>query len=265
MLVLLAAAGFAVVGFLTIRRDVDNLRVISQDNTQWSATQMEVELLRFRLALSQLREARTPETLAEMYARFDILWSRVFMMGHGQVGESLRRYDAEHGSVAAIAAYLSEIDPAVEAVRLRRRRRHRRGRAEARRVPGGAPRVHAPGAARRRRRGRAGARAHQGERAHDGDDQRRGGPGQRPVALPDPAREPPAACARAGGAAQRRARRAGEPRQVAVPDDDEPRVAQPAQRRPRAARAPRAGRPRRAPAPAGGAGAETPGGRCCRC
>ena len=114
ILVLLAAAGFAVVGFLTIRKDVENLGVISQDNTQWSASQMEIELLRFRLALARLRQLGTPEALDEMYERFDILWSRVFMMGHGQVGESLRRYDAEHGSVAAIAAYLSEIDPAVQ-------------------------------------------------------------------------------------------------------------------------------------------------------
>ena len=112
ILVLLAAAGFAAVGFLTIRRDVENLRVISQDNTQWSASQMEIELMRFRMSLAALRLAETPEATDELYERFDILWSRVFMMGHGQVGESLRRYDAEHGSVAAIAAYLAEIDPA---------------------------------------------------------------------------------------------------------------------------------------------------------
>lgn len=112
ILVLLAAAGFAAVGFLTIRRDIENLRVISQDNTQWSASQMEIELLRFRMALSELRRVRTAEALDELYERFDILWSRVFMMGHGEVGESLRRYDAEHGSVAAVAEYLSEIDPA---------------------------------------------------------------------------------------------------------------------------------------------------------
>ena len=46
-----------------------------------------------------------------MHERFDILWSRVFMMGHGHVGESLLRYDGEHGSVASIADYLKEIDP----------------------------------------------------------------------------------------------------------------------------------------------------------
>jgi signal transduction histidine kinase len=118
ILVLLAAAGFAAIGFLTIRKDVDNLRIISQDNTQWSASQMEIELLRFRMALSRLRRSPGPEATEELYERFDILWSRVFMMGHGQVGESLRRYDSEHGSVAAIAAYLSEIDPAAKPIEL---------------------------------------------------------------------------------------------------------------------------------------------------
>ncbi|MFO1143282.1 MAG: histidine kinase dimerization/phospho-acceptor domain-containing protein [Amaricoccus sp.] len=111
IVVLLAMAGFASVGFYTIRRDVENLREISQDNTQWSASQMELELLRFRLSLEQLRNQPSAETLDNMHERFDILWSRVFMMGHGHVGESLLHYDGQHGSVARIADYLKEIDP----------------------------------------------------------------------------------------------------------------------------------------------------------
>lgn len=114
--VLLAMAGFAAVGFMTIRKDVENLRVISQDNTQWSASQMEIELLRFRLALEALRDRPTEATIEAMHERFDILWSRVFMMGHGHVGESLLRYDGEHGSVAAVADYLKAIDPTLAEV-----------------------------------------------------------------------------------------------------------------------------------------------------
>ena len=103
-------------GGFTIRRDVENLRLISQDNTQWSASQMEIELLRFRLALEQLRNQPSDEALDNMHERFDILWSRVFMMGHGHVGESLLRYDGEHGSVASIADYLKEVDPVLAEV-----------------------------------------------------------------------------------------------------------------------------------------------------
>ncbi len=111
VIVLLAMAGFASVGFFTIRRDVENLRVISQDNTQWSASQMEIELLRFRLSLAELIGEPSEGAVDELHERFDILWSRVFMMGHGHVGESLLRYDGEVGSVAAISAYLKKIDP----------------------------------------------------------------------------------------------------------------------------------------------------------
>ena len=42
--------------------------------------------------------------------------SRVFLLGQGEVGESLGRYDGEHGSVAALAAYLQEIDPEQAAI-----------------------------------------------------------------------------------------------------------------------------------------------------
>lgn len=111
LLVLLFMVGFGAVGFLSIRRDVENLRVISQDNTQWAASQMELELLRFRLAMKELEKEPSPEAIAALHDRFDILWSRVFMMGHGQVGERLKSYDGEFGSVAKLASYLEEIDP----------------------------------------------------------------------------------------------------------------------------------------------------------
>jgi hypothetical protein len=86
LVVLLAMAGFAAVGYFTIRRDVDNLRVISQDNILWSATQMEVELLRFQLSVADLAADRTEAALEAVRERFDILWSRVFIMSQGRVG-----------------------------------------------------------------------------------------------------------------------------------------------------------------------------------
>ena len=101
------------------------------------------------------------------------------MMGHGHLGESLLRYDGEHGSVAAIADYLKEIDPLARRDRSRPPTRPGSPTIEARlgRLPAGAARIHAPGHARRRRRRRAGARAHPVERPHHRGDQRRGGAG----------------------------------------------------------------------------------------
>jgi signal transduction histidine kinase len=111
---LVAMAGFAAAGFLTIRRDVSDLRAMSQDNTLWSAAQMEIELLRFRLSLEALRRDPSPAAFEAMRERFDILWSRVFV--EGRVGRTLRRYDAGDGSVAALAAYLKVIDPVIAAL-----------------------------------------------------------------------------------------------------------------------------------------------------
>ena len=149
-----------------------------------------------------------------------------------------------------------------------RRRRHgdgARDRGQARRVPARPAAVHASGDAGRRRRRGAGAGAHPVERPHDRGDQPRGGAGQRPVAVPDPAREPAAASARRDQPAERRAGRTGGPRQVALPVDDEPRDAQSAERHPRAAGAARPERPRRAAASAGRPGEAVRVSRCCRC
>ncbi len=113
--ILLTMAAFAVVGYLSIRRDVENLRVISQDNILWTATQMEVELLRFQLSVANLQLEKSPEALEQVRERFDILWSRVFMMGSGRVGELIRRYDQGHGSIPAFQQYLEELDPVIAA------------------------------------------------------------------------------------------------------------------------------------------------------
>ncbi len=107
--ILLTMAGFAAVGFFTIRKDVENLRVITQDNTQWAASQIEIELLRLRLSLAALAADPTPEARDDLHYRFDILWTRVFMDGH--VGANLRRHDGEDGPVSRLAVYLKAIDP----------------------------------------------------------------------------------------------------------------------------------------------------------
>lgn len=116
ILLLLAMAAFASVGYVSIRRDVENLRLISQDNILWTATQMEVELLRFQLAVATFENEGTPEALDRLRERFDILWSRVSMIGTGRVGELIRRYDEGHGSIPAFKRYVEELDPVIAAL-----------------------------------------------------------------------------------------------------------------------------------------------------
>lgn len=116
LIVLLAMTGFAAVGFLTLRRDVAGLQTISRDGILWSATQMEVELLRFHVSLAELAEAKTEAAVDVVREQFDQLWSRVFMMSQGRIGEVMRRYEEGLGSLSAIAAYLERIDPELAAL-----------------------------------------------------------------------------------------------------------------------------------------------------
>ncbi|MER2508798.1 MAG: histidine kinase dimerization/phospho-acceptor domain-containing protein [Amaricoccus sp.] len=117
LVMLLAAAGIAAVGYVALRRDAQNLRDTNRDNLLWSATQMEVELLRFELSAAMMAAQGTPEALDEMRERFDILWSRVFMTGRGRAGEALRGYDEGFGAIRAIATYLERIDPVIAGLR----------------------------------------------------------------------------------------------------------------------------------------------------
>jgi signal transduction histidine kinase len=111
--VLIAMTVLAALGYHSIRRDVENLRVISRDNILWTAMQMEVELLRFQLAVAALEIEPTPVAREAIIERFDILWSRIFMLGAGRVGALIARYDEGHGSIPAFQQYLHELDPVV--------------------------------------------------------------------------------------------------------------------------------------------------------
>ncbi len=117
LVMLLVAAAIATIGYLALRRDAQNLRDTSQDNLLWSATQMEVELLRFELSTALLASQGTPEALEETRQRFDILWSRVLMIGRGRVGDALRHYDDGFGAIRAMATYLQELDPVIAKLR----------------------------------------------------------------------------------------------------------------------------------------------------
>jgi signal transduction histidine kinase len=115
---ILLMAGIAAVGFYTIRKDVENLRTISKDNFLWSATQMEVELLRFQTSLAMLTAEPSEDALEAVQRRFDILWSRVVVMEEGEAGETLRSYDDGHVTLDRLKAFLQENDRTVTGLTL---------------------------------------------------------------------------------------------------------------------------------------------------
>ncbi len=117
LVLLLAMAGFAALGYQSIRRDVESLRTISRENILWTATQMEVELLRFQLGIAVLASEGTPEARDVVRERFSILWSRIFMIDAGRVGELIRRHDEGYDSIPRFQQYLRELDPVIETLR----------------------------------------------------------------------------------------------------------------------------------------------------
>ncbi len=110
LVILIAMTGFAAVGFFTIRRDVAGLQSLSRDGILWSSTQLEVELLRFHVALVELAEARSQPALTKVRDQFNELWSRVLVMSQGSLGEAVRRYDEERHTLTSMASYLEELD-----------------------------------------------------------------------------------------------------------------------------------------------------------
>lgn len=110
---IMVMVGIAAIGYYTIRKDVASLQTIRQDNFLWSATQMEVEVLRFQSSLAMMAAEPSEESLEEVHKRFDILWSRVGIMEGGRAGQVLRRYDEGHRTLELLDTYLHENDPVV--------------------------------------------------------------------------------------------------------------------------------------------------------
>jgi signal transduction histidine kinase len=110
IVVILVMAAVAALGFHSIRKDVENLRIISRDNIVWSATQLELEFLRFQRSLAFYVSDPSEAARDDVQQRFDILWSRFNLFSDGRVGRLLRQYDDGNGTVQAITQYLEGID-----------------------------------------------------------------------------------------------------------------------------------------------------------
>ena len=108
LVVFLGISGFAAVGVYTFKQDVASMRAASQEDISWTATQLELELARFRetLLLFRLGEAGADE----VNTRFDILWSRVALFREGKVGERLAVYDSRNNVVAGLFERMKELD-----------------------------------------------------------------------------------------------------------------------------------------------------------
>ena len=92
--VILVAVGIAAAGFITFNRSLNAMQQASQENINWSASQLERELFRFRDSLGA-SEAGHSSSTADINQRFDVLWSRVAIFQRGNVGQRLHEYDMD--------------------------------------------------------------------------------------------------------------------------------------------------------------------------
>src|SRR6056297_572884 len=83
------------------------------DNLQWTISQIEVDQLKFRLALDDL-DAADPPSLDAVRRRFDLLYSRATTLRSAPAyRDALARSDAA-GEVARVIAILDEMIPVID-------------------------------------------------------------------------------------------------------------------------------------------------------
>ena len=111
-MVALVAVGLVVVIGLAreAAREFHNLRTAGLDNIQWTASQLEVDVLRLELTAQQ---ALLGEDLGPVRTRFDVLFSRVNILHRGQVNEEMADDPRVAAGLEALRAFL---DAHVDAV-----------------------------------------------------------------------------------------------------------------------------------------------------
>ncbi len=104
---ILGMVGFSVASFSKFRTDLEALRKIAKENIYWSASQLEVEMNRFLVAVGRYGLGEDDVDVQDVHDRFDIVWSRIELFRIGEVGERLIAYDA-NGVVEAVRTALRE-------------------------------------------------------------------------------------------------------------------------------------------------------------
>jgi signal transduction histidine kinase/CheY-like chemotaxis protein len=91
------------------------LRTAGADNVYWTVSQLEVDAQRLLGAALLARTDPTPEALAALRARFDILYSRNQVTSRGVIGHETRRLAADSGGAPGSAAFFERFTPVIDA------------------------------------------------------------------------------------------------------------------------------------------------------
>lgn len=103
----------AVIGVLVkqLLDEISELTTARVDSSQWTLSQLEVELLKFKLSLQQ---AADPSELDEVRTRFDLFYSRVATVDKGYVRETLREDSEGTGHLDRTRAFLENAIPIID-------------------------------------------------------------------------------------------------------------------------------------------------------
>lgn len=90
-----------------VQREVDALAVANSDTTQWSLVQTEVELLALQVAIHEAEHLPDPD-LTEIRRRYDVLFSRIHLIGESKQFTDLRNNPEAAESLAVLNAFLNK-------------------------------------------------------------------------------------------------------------------------------------------------------------
>jgi len=106
----LGITGFAAFGVYTFRQDVTSMRLASEEDISWSATQIEQELAHFRESLLEFQLSIETADAKYINHRFDILWSRVAVFQQGRVGARLAAYETDGKTVSRLFDVMKSVE-----------------------------------------------------------------------------------------------------------------------------------------------------------
>lgn len=97
-------------------RQFQDLRSTGQDNTVWTANQLEVDILRLQSAILNARvQAGSQPDLEDVRLRFDILYSRVGVVSRGLIGRDLAWISEQQQFLADMGTFLAQYTHVIDA------------------------------------------------------------------------------------------------------------------------------------------------------
>ncbi|MBO6865614.1 MAG: response regulator, partial [Thalassococcus sp.] len=95
-----------------ISKEIDKISTATSDNAQWTVAQVDVELLRYRLALET--DGSDPADLRNLRRRFDVFYSRMSTLLYGNSFIQLRNSPNFAGSLDRLLTFLEETVPIID-------------------------------------------------------------------------------------------------------------------------------------------------------